>query len=247
MLIPFNKIIKKYTKKIHGILHVGAHMCEELKYYNNNGLKNEQIIWIEANPELVKKNLEIDSKRIIKNFIACEKDTGFTKLNIANNGQSSSIFNFGTHTSHYPNIKYDNFVKVKNNRIDTMYKQEKIPNDFANFINLDIQGAELLALKGMGKLLNNFDYVYTEINKEKVYKDCALIEDIDNYLKKYNFKRVETKWTNAGWGDALYIKKSVEHFNNNKNTSNYYFNIITIVLILLLPLIILIIIKINII
>jgi hypothetical protein len=41
---------------IHGILHIGTHNCEELKAYNDYGLKNDKIIWVEANPTLVKNN-----------------------------------------------------------------------------------------------------------------------------------------------------------------------------------------------
>ena len=53
----------------------------------------------------------------------------------------------------------------------------------------------------------NFDYLYLEVNKDYVYKNCCLVEEIDDYVQKYNFKRVETKWNlNHGWGDALYIK-----------------------------------------
>ena len=214
MLIPFETIIKKYNMKITGILHIGAHNCEELDAYNKYGLKNNQIIWIEANPELVKNNLIIDKSRIIKNFICCDKDSGTTKLNISNNGQSSSILELGTHKNSYPSIKYTDFVEVKNNRIDTMYSKENIPKNFANFLNIDIQGAELLALKGMGDVLQYFDYAYLEVNSDYVYKDCALINDIDEYLLKYNFKRVETKWTNEKWGDALYIKNNFDLLKN---------------------------------
>ena len=88
-----------------------------------------------------------------------------------------------------------------------MYIQDKIPKNFANFLNIDIQGAELLALKGMGNIINYFNYVYLEVNQEYVYKNCALVNEIDKYLSKYNFVRVETSWTKAQWGDALYIKK----------------------------------------
>ncbi len=35
-----------------------------------------------------------------------------------------------------------------------------------NFLNLDIQGAELKALKSMGDYLNNVDYIYTEVNSD---------------------------------------------------------------------------------
>ena len=73
-------------------------------------------------------------------------------------------------------------------------------------MNIDIQGAELLALKGMGDLIKYFDYVYLEVNSDYVYKKCALVHEIDDYLSKYNYVRVETSWTDAKWGDALYIR-----------------------------------------
>ena len=206
MLIPFSTLTKKYNMNIHGILHIGAHNCEELKAYNNYGLSNDKIIWVEANPTLVENNLKIDKTRIIKNFICCDTDIGTSKLNITNNGQSSSIFELELHKKYHPSIQYISNVEVNNRRIDTMYKLDNIPDNFANFLNIDIQGAELLALKGMGNLLNNFDYLYLEVNKNYLYKNCALVGEIDEYLKSFNFKRVETSWTNAEWGDALYIK-----------------------------------------
>ena len=59
----------------------------------------------------------------------------------------------------------------------------------------------------MGTLLNNFQYIYIEVNRKHLYKDCALVDDIDNYLKQYKFERVLTSWTDREWGDAFYIKK----------------------------------------
>ena len=75
-----------------------------------------------------------------------------------------------------------------------------------NFLNFDIQGAELKALKGMEPYLSKVDYLYTEVNSDYVYKGCALIDEIDDFLSKHNFKRVLTKITQHGWGDALYLK-----------------------------------------
>lgn len=207
MLINFDTLTNKYNMNICGILHIGAHKCEELKRYKKYGLKNNQIIWIEGNPKLVKYINDLDNTIIIKNFICCDTDENESILNISNNGQSSSILELGTHKKSYPYIKYIDRISVKNKRIDTMYKEDSIPSTFANFLNIDIQGAELLALKGMGKILNNFHYIYLEVNKDYVYKNCSLVTEIDDYLIKFNFKRVETKWTSEKWGDALYIKK----------------------------------------
>ena len=33
---------------IKGILHIGAHLCEELKYYLDNNISIDKIFWIEA-------------------------------------------------------------------------------------------------------------------------------------------------------------------------------------------------------
>jgi hypothetical protein len=79
--------------------------------------------------------------------------------------------------------------------------------DGLDFLNIDLQGAELKALKGMGEVLRQFKWAYLEVNKAELYKGCALVEDIDMYLLGYGFKRVETKWTGADWGDALYVKQ----------------------------------------
>ena len=77
-----------------------------------------------------------------------------------------------------------------------------------NFLNLDIQGAELKALKGMEEYLDKVDYIYTEVNEDYVYKGCALVSELDEFLGKYGFTRVETSWAgNCKWGDAFYIKK----------------------------------------
>ena len=61
-------------------------------------------------------------------------------------------------------------------------------------------------MRGASKLLNSIKYVYTEVNTENVYGNCALIDEIDSYLAQYGFKRVITKVLNQGWGDAFYTK-----------------------------------------
>ena len=210
MLIKLYELIKNYNIKINGILHIGAHLCEELDDYLSCGINNNNIIWIEANPNLVKiiKNKNKNIK--IYNYLVSDVNNNEVIFNISNNGQSSSMFEFGTHKIHHPQIRYINKIKLKTLRLDTIYADNDISNNFANFLNIDIQGAELLALKGMGDLLDNFDYLYLEVNKEEVYKDCPLVDDIDEYLKKWNFKRVQTSWKWANWGDAFYIK----NYNN---------------------------------
>lgn len=206
MLIKLDFLFKKYNLHIHGILHIGAHLCEEREDYIHHGLTDDKIIWIEGNYNLIAQIKQKYPNSIIWNNIISDRDNEFVTLHLANNGQSSSILELGTHKKHYSHIKYVKDVHGMTKTIKTLYKEHGIPSNFANFLNIDIQGAELLALKGMKYLLHNFDYLYLEVNQEELYKGCNLINEIDDYVKQFNFQRVETKMTKEKWGDAFYIK-----------------------------------------
>ena len=111
------------------------------------------------------------------------------------------------HSKYYPSITVIEKLQVNTKRIDSLINENNIKIENYDFVNLDIQGAELLALKGFGDLLNHVKFIYTEINTNNLYKNCALVNEIDDFLLKYGFNRVETVMTGAEWGDALYIKK----------------------------------------
>jgi len=121
--------------------------------------------------------------------------------------QSSSILELYKHLEEHPEVIEIERRQLKTITLNTLYENNNIPYDRYDFINLDIQGAELKALKGMEEYLNNVDYIYTEVNSDYVYKGCALIGELDQYLIQFGLHRVETKWTDYKWGDAFYIRK----------------------------------------
>ena len=75
-----------------------------------------------------------------------------------------------------------------------------------NFVNIDIQGAELLALKGMTATLPYIDYLYLEVYTKHLYKDCALLPEIRAFFKPFGFALQELQMTPHGWGDAFFVK-----------------------------------------
>lgn len=207
MLIDFRELFPRYNIKPQGVLHVGANVGEEAPVYNELGVTTQ--IWIEANPSLIERLNDNVSKNsdigIVFNFAASDVD-GEIELNIANNGgQSSSILELGTHRIAHPEVKYIDKIIVNAVRIDSILEVDTLMG--ADFLNIDVQGAELKVLKGIGDLLKQFKWAYLEVNREELYKGCALVGEIDAYLYHYGFERVETKWCgDTGWGDALYIK-----------------------------------------
>ena len=205
MLIPLHDLVKKYNIDFKGILHVGAHECEELLDYIQY-LPINKILWIEALPEKVSLCKQIYPNVLIENAIVSDV-VEKVKFNVSNNGQSSSILEFGLHSTFHPHVTYVNSFEGDTQLLKDILPKYQIEY---NFLNFDIQGAELKALKGMEEYLSKVDYLYTEVNSDYVYKNCALVSELDDYLFKFGLQRVETKWCeNFRWGDAFYIKTKI--------------------------------------
>lgn len=184
-------------------LHVGAHRAEERSLYQRLGFG--RVDWIEGQPELaheLKQTLPSGTNRI---FQACVWGTSGLpmELSVTSNSQSSSLLELGSHLSSYPNVTVSQKISVTTVRLDELLHGESYA-----FVNLDIQGAELEALRGMGDLITSIDIIYCEVNREEVYKDCALVVDLDKWLNEQGFARIITKWTSKGWGDAIYARNT---------------------------------------
>lgn len=199
-----NNILLSKNININGIFHLGAHQCEEIVFYNKLGIKNENIVWIDAIPA----NVNAVTNRGIPNVynaVITDKDDEEIVFNISNNVQSSSVLELGTHSQEHPGIVYIDKIQVKSITIDTFFERNNIDASKYDFWNFDIQGAELMALTGASESLKYARVLYLEVNEKELYKNCGLMNEIDEYLSKYNFKRVLTNITEHGWGDALYI------------------------------------------
>lgn len=217
MLIPFNPnttyprrgapiydsgLFSKYDIKPKGVLHIGANVGEEAPIYEELGIKKQ--IWIEGNPEIflkLKANIAHNPHAVALNYVIGDENKEVT-FHIANNGsQSSSVLELGTHRKQHPDVYFTHDIQAKMYRIDSL----ELDLTDVDFLNIDLQGAELMALRGMGDLLKGFKWAYLEVNQGQVYQKCAEIESLDLFMLGNGFRRVETKWC-GNWGDSLYIR-----------------------------------------
>lgn len=214
MLIPFNEvynIVKSHGKEILGILHIGAHDCEERVDYNNMGICDSNIYWIDGNPDKVKYNKERGIEKIYEALIYDTEETVDFNVTVDINAPdcmaSSSILPLGVHSNYYPQIIVKETKKMQTTTLNNFIRNNNIPIQKLNFWNLDIQGVELQALKSAEDMLNYADVIYVEVNVQELYKSCALLPELDYYLSSKGFNRVAIKMAEQGWGDALYIRK----------------------------------------
>lgn len=208
--MDFRQMVKKHNMKITGVLHVGASYGQEAPLYAE--MVDGSVIWIEAIPEvydMLVVNLKKYPRQYAINACVGEEHDKMVVFNVSNNeAQSSSVLDLKEHKRCHPEVMYTDAFMAKIVRIDHLLKTWFEVNKEINFANFDVQGYELPAIKGMGKYLDQFDYLWCEVNKVEVYEGCALIGELDKYLSSRGFDRAETgQWVGDAWTDALYIRR----------------------------------------
>jgi FkbM family methyltransferase len=208
MLIPFEEVIKEANVPIKGIIHIGAHHCEELEKYVNAGIHH--IIWIEANPNLmqvIENRIKDYPKQIAFNYAIVNNRVKSVELNIGQNDQTSSILEFEKVQKLHPqDAILTQKVTVPCTRLKSLFEAYNLdPNNY-NVINVDIQGAELEAIQSFGSYLKYIDVIYTEVNIIDLYNGVSLMSTFDWALGNNGFTRSKTKITRWMWGDAIYFR-----------------------------------------
>lgn len=227
MLIPVKELIKFWNVSPKGVVHVGAHEAEESEQYDNANWG--KVYWVEAQPDKVEllHNKFSNSKDSVIAAAVWSKAGVPLELQVMTNSASTSLLNLGTHNQAHPDITFSHSIEV-----ETQILENLIPsNSVADYLCLDIQGAELEAIKGFGDRISTMKWIYSEVNIEELYEGCCLVSDLDNYLKKYGFSRMATRWTEFGWGDALYVNEDLEKGISKKSifmwqakNQSYYLN-----------------------
>ena len=202
MLLNFNQLKNQFKIQIEGIIHVGGHIGDELGDY----LGIDNLIIFEPQPhcfeQLTAKTQSLGMSPVLVNK-ALGNFVGEAEIKSDKTGLIGSLLD--------PEIVLTlpdcNFTEKYMVDVSTLDDEVENPEQY-NLLNMDVQGYELEVLKGGTETLKNIDYIYTEVNRAELYKDCAQIGDLDEYL--VDFDRVATAWHGAhNWGDALYIRKGL--------------------------------------
>ena len=199
-------ILNDHKINVKGVLHIGAHKCEEMPFYCNIlNILPTQIIWIDAIQHEVNLSTYKGIPNVFCNVIS-DTDNESVVFYKTNNVQSSSILELGTHRQEHPDVFVVETTQMNTITIDSFFSKNGFDARNFNFWNLDIQGAEYKALLGGIASLPFVDALYLEVNSNELYKGCTLLPELDDFLTTHGFTRNKTIMTHHGWGDALYIR-----------------------------------------
>ena len=200
------------------IFDIGSRDCEQsIEFYN--AFPNSTIYAFECNPntlDICKKNIEPYSDRItliegvvcdydgIISFYPINQQKTITEWNDGN-PDASSIFKSN---GEYPYETYIQDKIITNcHRLDSVMDKYCISK--VDILWMDLQGAELLALNGLGNHLQNVKYIHTEVSYKEMYSGQVMFGELHNYILSNNFVIKNTLSLEGWFEDAMYEKLNV--------------------------------------
>lgn len=126
------------------------------------------------------------------------------KKNVCFNQGASSCFKVSPDGHHKTYAQKE--VTVQATRLDEWLTSKKISS--IDLICMDVQGAALQVLEGMGKYLDNVKYIIAELEHKRIYLDQILFSDVEKFLEQKGFKMYVGK-INRFFGDYLFVRKDI--------------------------------------
>ena len=101
----------------------------------------------------------------------------------------------------YPFERYEqNEIEVPCTRLEDMCAELGVHE--IDLLWMDLQGAELVALKSASELLRRIKYIHSEVSYIPAYEGQCLFDELDEYLRGYGFM-ARTPISRCGWQDNV--------------------------------------------
>lgn len=193
-----------------GVIHIGAHEGRELAAYRAMGAS--PILFIEANPALaenLRQRLADEPDVTVAAVAATDGAADTALLHVTSMDQSSSLLPLAEHRAIYPSIVETGTAAVPARALDALLPELGLAPAAFNIINIDIQGAELAALRGALGTLPHIQAINTEINFRELYAGGTFFHELADFLHGQGFVcEAATCPYHPSWGDALFVRRS---------------------------------------
>jgi FkbM family methyltransferase len=177
----------RFTERCRGVIHIGAHTGEEAWIY---AALKVPVLWIEANPLLIPRLQDAIrgfSKQVAIQALLTDSPNETIPFVVTNNdGASSSILELADHRKIFPDVQESHRVLIKSTTLKNLLTENSAYSAY-DAIVIDVQGAELLALKGAGDCLRKFRYIYAECADFEMYSGGCTLAQLAEWLETAGF------------------------------------------------------------
>jgi FkbM family methyltransferase len=190
--------LRRHGVQPRGIVHAGAHCAEEMDLYL--GLGPALVVWIEADPALlpaiearIAARAGNPTRQIAIQALITDRDGVATDFHrFSNDGASSSVFrDTPLLRETWPGLhRTGEVLSLPSSRLDTALRAHGVTPDHVDTLALDLQGAELLALRGSGAFLDQVEFLEAELSQERFYDGGAQADELAAFLAAHGFERI---------------------------------------------------------
>jgi FkbM family methyltransferase len=99
-------------------------------------------------------------------------------------------------------LKFDEEIEIATWTIADLMVEHDL--EMVDFVHMDIQGAELMALKGAGTRLDDIKSIWLEVEAVTLYADQPLKADIEHFMQVHGFRKVLDTVEDVA-GDQFYV------------------------------------------
>jgi FkbM family methyltransferase len=191
-----------------GVLHLGAHEAEEMGFYESRDAKF--VVWVEANPDM--EALLRSKMRAGHDLVVCAvmDVDGEADLRLYSHADNNSVLARGQDQP--PVVFETGVVRVPSMTVDTIVDCQRHFNmDDCRVLVMDVQGAELLALKGADRFLRSpgLTHVCLEVIWSDLYVGSPTETELVTLLRGYRFVPVDRYCEgDSQWGNIMFRRSS---------------------------------------
>jgi FkbM family methyltransferase len=224
-------------KNIKGVIQIGAAYGEQVDLFNKLNIPYQ--IYFEP----VTKAYNTTKEKLIKNYpkvktliynVAIGENNGFMKFFECgpNNSNSSSLLPFSKIATKYnpkliTNHEYDVPVWSLNDFINSPSSIVQNYVKHCNLLYMDVQGYEYYVIKGAEKVINQFDYIYTEVNHIPLYDGTILFKEFNKLMNKNGFILADLTpliKSTGSQSNALYVRNPLDFSRIKDLSDTVHFN-----------------------
>ncbi len=214
-----NYFLEENKGKIQTLIDVGAHHGESIRFFNKN-FSIDKIYAFEPsidNFKILKEKVK-DIKNIKFFNIALGNKKGLINFTNHYDSESSTIIKINQKSNYFKkkNLYLDFFNKNKNRLKNAQVKIDSLENlinidefKVIDLIKIDTEGYDFYVIKGLGNLITKVRFIYFEHHFHDMLLKEYKFNDVDNFLKSKNFKKVlKTK---------MFFRKTFEYIYKNNS------------------------------
>jgi FkbM family methyltransferase len=193
---------KRLIENSSGVLHVGAHIGQEAHTYAE---ARKNVLWVEAIPEVYRAlcaNIEKHKRQSALNLLLGDEEKAVEFHVSENQAESSSVFNFSKKSRFGVQMKESLSLQMR--RLDSILTPGEVKDSYSHWV-IDVQGAELLVLRGAGSLIEDCVSLDIEVSTYETYEGGAQLGEIVDYLEKWGFIPV-WQFRENSHGNLLFIR-----------------------------------------